>query len=225
MIIGICGGTSSGKTTFTRKLLERVNPDYVVHMEHDVYYRNKQDIPKNLLEVRNFDHPESLDNELFVKHLQMLQANKSIEQPIYDFTCDNRKKETKLILSKPIILVEGVLIFAIAQIRNLCNIKVYIETADDLRLARRVIRDIHERGRTPESVMNQYLTTVRPMHSQFVALSKQYADLIISGNNENYVGLDLIVTKINAQIKNLKILARKSRTLKQNQTTTAQAWQ
>lgn len=149
MIIGICGGTSSGKTTFTNKLLERVNPDYVVHMEHDVYYRNKQDIPKNLLEIRNFDHPESLDNELFVKHLQALQENKSIEQPIYDFTCDNRKKETKLIAPKPIILVEGVLIFSIDRIRNLCNIKVYIETADDLRLARRVIRDIHERGRTP----------------------------------------------------------------------------
>lgn len=216
MIIGICGGTSSGKTTFTRKLLERVNHDYVVHMEHDVYYRNKQDIPKNLLEIRNFDHPESLDNDLFVKHLQLLQENQPIEQPIYDFTCDNRKKETKSIIPKPIILVEGVLIFSIDQIRNLCNIKVYIETADDLRLARRVIRDIHERGRTPESVITQYLTTVRPMHNQFVAPSKQYADLIISGNNENYVGLDLIVTKINAQIKNLKILARKNRILKQN---------
>ena len=214
MIIGICGGTSSGKTTFTKKLLERVNTDYVVHMEHDVYYRNKQDIPKTLLDARNFDHPESLDNELFVKHIKMLQENQPIEQPIYDFTCDNRKAETKSIVPKPIILVEGVLIFSIHQIKNLCDIKVYIETANDLRLARRIFRDIRERGRTPDSDINKYLSTVRPMHNQFVEPSKQHADLIISGNNENYVGLDLIVTKINAQIKHLRILARKNRTPK-----------
>lgn len=204
MIIGICGGTASGKTTFTKKLLEKVNPSFIVHMEHDFYYLSRENLPETLRKTRNFDHPESLDNELFTKHIKALQRNESIQQPIYDFTCDRRKEETTLIKPKPIILVEGVLIFSIEELRRICDIKVYIDTADDIRLSRRVLRDIKERGRSVDSVIHQYLETVRPMHNQFVAPSKHHADLIISGNTENYIGLDLLVTKINAQIRHLK---------------------
>lgn len=204
MIIGICGGSASGKTTFTRKLLERVNPNYIVHMEHDFYYHSRESLPDFLKKIRNFDHPESLDNKLFIEHIKSLQKNEIIHQPIYDFTCDRRKEETTLIKPKPIILVEGVLIFSIEELRNLFDIKVFIDTADDLRLTRRLVRDIKERGRSLDSVIHQYLETVRPMHNQFVGPSKHYSDFIISGNTENYVGLDLLVTKINAHIKTLK---------------------
>jgi len=204
VIIGICGGTASGKTTFTKKLLQQVDPNYIIHMEHDVYYRNKADLPKFILETRNFDHPESLDNKLFGEHLSTLLDNKPINQPIYDFTCDNRKVETKHLLPKPIILVEGVLIFSIKELRDMFNIKVFIDTADDLRLSRRIIRDMSERGREPNHIINQYLQTVKPMHEQFVQPSRHYADLIISGNTENYVGLDLLVTKIKSHIRYLK---------------------
>lgn len=127
MIIGICGGSASGKTTFTRKLLERVNPNYIVHMEHDFYYRSRENLPEFLKKVRNFDHPESLDNDLFIQHIKALQNNEIIHQPIYDFTCDKRKEETTLIKPKPIILVEGVLIFSIQELQKLFDIKIYIE--------------------------------------------------------------------------------------------------
>jgi uridine kinase len=204
VIIGISGGSASGKTSFTRRVLNEVDPSYIVHMEHDLYYKNKQDIPEKLLSVRNFDHPDSLDTKLFIEHINKLQKRKPIEQPIYDFTTDTRKEATKLIDSKPIILIEGLLILSIKELRDLMDIKVFIHTDKDLRLMRRILRDIKERGRSVDSVINQYKTTVRPMHAQFVEPSKTYSDIIISGNTENYVGLDLIVTKINSYIREFK---------------------
>jgi uridine kinase len=204
VIIGISGGSASGKTSFTKRVLNEVDPSYIVHMEHDLYYKNKQNIPEKLLSVRNFDHPESLDTKLFIEHIHQLQQNKPIEQPIYDFTTDTRKKETKRVDPKPIILVEGVLILSIKELRDLMDIKVFIHTEKDLRLMRRIQRDIHERGRSVESVINQYKTTVRPMHAQFVEPSRKTSDILISGNSENYVGLDLIVTKINSCIHELR---------------------
>ena len=204
MIIGISGGSASGKTSFTKKVLKKVDPSNIVHMEHDLYYKNKHEIPAELLSIRNFDHPDSLDTKLFIEHIKKLQENKPIEQPIYDFTTDTRKEATKLIEAKPIILIEGVLILSIKELRDLMDIKVYIHTDRDLRLMRRILRDIKERGRSVDSVINQYKTTVRPMHSQFVEPGKMHSDIIISGNNENYVGLDLIVTKINSYIQELK---------------------
>jgi len=200
MIIGICGGTASGKTTFTQKILQNVNPEYLIHIEHDSYYRDIDMLPPQLQENLNFDHPSSLDNQLFIKHLKMLQNNEPINSPIYDFTIQKRTKLTKFIEPKPIIIVEGILIFSKKELRDIFDIKVFIDTDSDLRLSRRLTRDIHDRGRTPDSVINQYLKTVRPMHNQFAEPSKQYSDLIISGNTNNYVGLDLLVTKINAYI-------------------------
>lgn len=172
-------------------------------MEHDLYYKNKCDIPNKLLTVRNFDHPDSLDTKLFIEHINRLRINKRIEQPIYDFTTDSRKKETKFIYPKPIILIEGVLIFSIPELRELMDIKVYIHTDKDIRLMRRILRDTKDRGRTIDSVLDQYNKTVRPMHEQFVEPSRVYSDIIISGNTQNYVGLDLIVTKINSYISEL----------------------
>ncbi len=208
MIIGICGGTASGKTTFTQKILQKVDPEYLIHIEHDSYYRDIDKLPPHLQKNINFDHPDSLDNGLFAKQLKLLQNNQPIDRPIYDFTIQKRIKETKHIEPKPIIVVEGILIFAKEELRDIYDIKVFIDTDSDLRLSRRLTRDISDRGRTPESVIEQYLRTVRPMHNEFVKPSKQYSDLIISGNTENYVGLDLLVTKINAHIRELKKKAK-----------------
>ena len=204
MIIGISGGSASGKTSFTKKVLGKVDPSYVVHMEHDLYYKNKEDIPEKLLKSRNFDHPDTLDNKLFIEHLSMLEQGLPINQPIYDYTIDNRKPETNLIQPKPIIIVEGVMIFSVKELRDLMDIKVFIHTDKDIRLMRRVLRDIKERGRSVESVIDQYQQTVRPMHAKFVEPNKIFSDVIISGNTENYVGLDLIVTKIKSYIRELK---------------------
>jgi len=199
MIIGICGGTASGKTIFAKKILELVGADSIIYLEHDAYYLARDQLPQALRDVRNFDHPDSLDNALFISHLKQLSHGEPIERPIYDFTADRRTQATYHILPKPVILVDGVLIFAIEELRNLFDIKVFIDAEADIRLARRLQRDILERGRSPQSVLDQYLCTVRPMHRQFVEPSKRYADIIIHGKIEQHsTGLDLLVTKIRA---------------------------
>ena len=204
MIIGICGGTASGKTTFTQKILKKVDQNYIIHIEHDSYYHGIDMLPPHLQKKHNFDHPDSLDNNLFIKQLKILQENKPIHRPIYDFTIQQRIAETKYIEPKPIIIVEGILIFATEELRDVFDIKVFIDTDCDLRFTRRLKRDLSDRGRTSDSVIDQYLETVRPMHNRFVEPSKQYSDLIISGNTNNYVGLDLLSTKVNAHIRELK---------------------
>ena len=205
MIIGVCGGSASGKTIFTKKILDIVGPELVIYLEHDAYYRGFEELPFNLQKEKNFDHPDSLDNELFVQHLHMLQANQAIDRPIYDFTKHRRTAETIRILPKPIILVDGILIFAIEKLRQIFDIKVYIDAEADIRLARRLRRDILERGRDPQSVLEQYLKTVRPMHKKFVEPSKNYADIIIHGKiKQHNTGLDLLVTKIRAYLAELQ---------------------
>lgn len=201
MIIGICGGTGSGKTTVARRILENVSQEHVVYMPQDAYYRNLGDMPLSLRHHVNFDHPDAFDNELFVNHLAALKAGEPIEMPIYDYTTHTRKPETKRIESKPIVMVEGILIFADARLREVMDVKIFVETADDLRFIRRLHRDVAERGRTPDSVINQYLETVRPMHQQFVEPSKRYADVIIPEGGYNEVGIDLITGKIRSQIE------------------------
>lgn len=200
MIIGICGGTGSGKTTVARRILENVPQQYVVSMAQDSYYRNLGDMPLSLRKQINFDHPDALDNDLFINHIRALRAGEAIEMPIYDFTSHTRKHETLHITPKPIVLVEGILIFTDATLRELMDVKIFVETADDLRFIRRLQRDVKERGRSVESVINQYLETVRPMHLQFVETSKRYADVIIPEGGYNEVGIDLITGKIHAQI-------------------------
>jgi uridine kinase len=205
MIIGICGGSASGKTIFAKKILAIIGSDAVIYLDHDAYYKGLEELPPELKHAKNFDHPDSLDNELFIHHLQMLRANQPIERPIYDFTTHRRTSKTYRITPKPIILVDGILIFAIEPLRRLFDIKVYIDAEADIRLTRRLLRDISERGRTPESVIEQYLKTVRPMHKQFVEPSKNYADIIIHGKIEQHnTGLDLLVTKIRAYLAELQ---------------------
>ncbi len=201
MIIGICGGTGSGKTTVARRILEAVDRDYVAYLQHDSYYRNLGDMPVELRHQINFDHPDALDNDLFANHIKALQAGESIEMPLYDFASHTRRSETVRVEPRPILILEGILIFIDAKLRELMDLKIFVDTADDLRFIRRLRRDVSERGRSVELVIKQYLETVRPMHLQFVEPSKRFADVIIPEGGYNSVGIDLISGRIHAQVQ------------------------
>jgi uridine kinase len=200
MIIGICGGTGSGKTTVANSILESVNASEVAFIQQDSYYRNLKDLPLDYRSAVNFDHPDALDNDLLVHHIRKLKAGGSVELPIYDFKTHTRLNETILIEPKPIVIVEGILIYADARLLEQMDIKVFVDTPDDIRFIRRLGRDIAERGRTVDSVIEQYLATVRPMHMQFVEPSKRYADVIIPEGGHNLVSIDLISGKIRERL-------------------------
>lgn len=201
MIIGISGGTGSGKTTVARRILEDVSGAEVIYLQQDSYYRNLGDMPIELRHQINFDHPDALDNELFVNHIRALRAGEPIDMPVYDFTTHTRKVETIHIAPKPILIVEGILIFVDPVLRELMDIRIFVDTPDDVRFIRRLGRDVNERGRSVESVINQYLGTVRPMHQQFVEPSKRHADVIIPEGGHNQVGIDLISGRIRTQLQ------------------------
>ena len=168
MIIGISGGTGSGKTTVANRILESVSADEVVFIQQDLYYRDLKDMPLDYRNAANFDHPDAVDNELLINHLKKLGAGEPVELPIYDFRTHTRLPATTRVEPKPIVIVEGILIFAEPRLLEQMDIKVFVDTPDDIRFIRRLRRDIAERGRTAESVIEQYLATVRPMHMQFV---------------------------------------------------------
>lgn len=196
MIIGICGGTGSGKTTVANSILASVNASDCIFLQQDSYYRNLNDMPLDFRQEVNFDHPDALDNDLLVKHIRRLKAGASVELPIYDFKTHSRLTATQHLEPKPIIIVEGILIFSDARLLEEMDIKIFVDTPDDIRFIRRLRRDLAERGRTVESVIEQYLATVRPMHMQFVEPSKRYADVIIPEGGHNLVSIDLISVKI-----------------------------
>ena len=200
MIIGISGGTGSGKTTVANRILESVSAREVVFIQQDSYYRNLKDLPLDLRQVANFDHPDALDNDLLVQHVCKLKAGEAIELPVYDFKTNTRSNETRAVESKPIVIVEGILIFADHRLLEQMDIKVFVDTPDDIRFIRRLRRDLAERGRTVESVIEQYVETVRPMHMQFVEPSKRYADVIIPEGGHNLVSIDLISGKIRERL-------------------------
>jgi uridine kinase len=208
MIIGICGGTGSGKTTVARRILENVSDEQVVYLAQDSYYRNLGDMPLELRHQINFDHPDAFDSDLFVNHVRALRAGEPIEMPLYDYTIHTRMKETQRIEPKPVTIVEGILVLADPVLRELMDVKIFVDTADDLRFIRRLQRDVAERGRSVESVIRQYLETVRPMHLQFVEPSKRYADVVIPEGGYNEVGIDLNSGKIRTLLQ--KEMARKS---------------
>lgn len=200
MIIGICGGTGSGKTTVANRILESVAAREVIFLQQDSYYRNLDQLPLDIRNALNFDHPDAIDNDLLVEHVRALKSGKAIDLPVYDFKTDSRMAETIRVEPRPIVIVEGILIFAEARLLKEMDIKVFVDTPDDIRFIRRLRRDIAERGRTAESVIEQYLLTVRPMHLQFVEPSKREADVIIPEGGSNLVGIDLISGKIRERL-------------------------
>lgn len=192
MIVGICGGTGSGKTTVANRILESVSADEVVFIQQDLYYRDLKDMPLDYRNAANFDHPDALDNDLLVNHLKKLKLGEPVELPIYDFRTHSRLPSTTRVQPKRIVIVEGILIFAEPRLLEQMDVKVFVDTPDDIRFIRRLRRDIAERGRTLDSVVEQYMATVRPMHMQFVEPSKRFADVIIPEGGHNLVSIDLI---------------------------------
>ncbi len=201
VIVGVAGGTGSGKTTVSHAILERVGRDRIAYIQHDSYYRDLSHLPPEERARVNFDHPDALENELLIQHLRQLIAGRPAEIPVYDFTTHTRKKETRTVLPHRVILLEGILIFADKTLREMMDVKIYVDTDADLRFIRRLERDIAERGRTMESVIRQYLETVRPMHLEFVEPSKRYADIIIPEGGFNTIAIDMVVARIEALLQ------------------------
>lgn len=201
VLIGITGGTGSGKSTIADALYSTFSEECIAMIQQDMYYKDQSHLSMEERVKTNYDHPMAFDNDLLVEHLKSLINGDSIEKPSYDFTVHNRAKETTTIAPRDIILVEGILILEDERIRDLLDIKVYVDTDADIRILRRLVRDINERGRTVESVIDQYLTMVRPMHMQFTEPSKRYADIIVPEGGHNYVAIDLLMTKIKDILK------------------------
>lgn len=203
LVIGIAGGSGSGKTTVANAILQRAASGSIAYIQHDSYYKDLSKLDPAQRTTTNFDHPNSLETELMASHVQQLKAGHAVDVPAYDFTTHTRKKETTRVESRPVILVEGILLYVDAKMREQCDVKLYIDTDADLRFIRRLQRDITERGRTTQSVIDQYLATVRPMHLEFVEPSKRYADLIIPyGVNE--VALEIVSARIEAKMQEFK---------------------
>jgi uridine kinase len=196
VIIGIAGGTGSGKTTVARAIYDRVGKDRIEWISHDSYYRNFEALNPEEKHHINFDHPDSLETELLARHLDVLAKGSAVEVPIYDFTSHSRKDETLRVEPRRVIIVEGILVLAEPELRKRIDIKLYVDTPSDIRFMRRLMRDIKTRGRSMESVIEQYTTTVRPMHEEFVEPSKRYADLIIPEGGENLVAINAIIARV-----------------------------
>ncbi|HSK66049.1 MAG TPA: uridine kinase [Anaerolineales bacterium] len=198
LVIGIAGGSGSGKTTVAQTILQRVGQERIAFLQLDSYYKDLRGLPTAQRNEFNFDHPNSLETELLIEHIGTLREGKPVEVPIYDFSTDSRTTQTFTIEPRNVILVEGILIFTEAALRRLFDIKIFVDTDADLRFIRRLERDIHERGRSTESVVKQYLHTVRPMHLEFVEPSKRYADIIIPEGGHNTAALDMVVARVEA---------------------------
>jgi uridine kinase len=201
LIIGIAGGTGSGKTTVTQKIIERLDRKGVIIIQHDYYYRDLSSFEGRSPAEINFDHPSALESSLLHQHLNMLREWKPIELPVYDYATYRRLAETRRIEPAKVVIVDGILIFENAELRNLMDIKIYVDTDADERLLRRLRRDLLERKRSLESVMQQYVATVKPMHLEFVEPSKRWADIIVPNGGENHVAIDMIATKIGELLK------------------------
>ncbi|MEK7277161.1 MAG: uridine kinase [Chloroflexota bacterium] len=198
VIIGLAGGTGSGKTTVANAILKKVGAERISVVPHDAYYRNLTQLPRAQRDIVNFDHPDSLDTDLLIQHIRQLKSGQPIDLPVYDFTIHSRTADTRRIEPRPVIIVEGILIFAELPLRELFDVKIYVDTDADLRFIRRLQRDVAERGRTPDSVVHQYLSTVRPMHLEFVEPSKRYADVIIPEGGLNEVAIEMVAARIEA---------------------------
>lgn len=193
VVIGVAGGTASGKTTVVQRIVESLGGKHVTVLEHDRYYRERGDLRFEERAALNYDHPDALETDLMVRHVKALRAGQAIEAPVYDFTMHARKPVTESLQPRRAIIIEGILIFADAPLRGLMDIKVFVDTDADTRFIRRLQRDVAERGRTMESVIDQYLNTVKPMHFEFVEPTKRYADIILPQGGHNTVAIDLLL--------------------------------
>lgn len=200
LVIGICGGTGSGKTTIASRIIQALSHDSVQILQQDHYYKDLPHLPLDARARQNFDHPDSIDMALLIEHVRRLREGQAIERPVYDFTQHRRLPQTVRLEPRPALIVEGILLFEKPELRNQMDIKIYVDTDADIRFIRRLRRDIKERGRTVDSVIEQYLATVRPMHLEFVEPSKRHADVIIPEGGHNEVGIDLVIQKIRSLV-------------------------
>ena len=201
MIIGICGGTGSGKTTIARAIVEAVGAENVVLVEQDSYYRNLADMPLDERHQANFDHPHSLETDMLVDHILKLKQGVQVEMPLYDFKTHTRSNKIEIIEPRPVVIVEGILMFAEPRVLELLDVKVFVDTPDDIRLLRRLRRDFAERGRTYERTMDQYERTIRPMHLEFVEPSKRHADIIIPEGGQTGVTVEVLCSLVREKLK------------------------
>ncbi|ELK45537.1 uridine kinase [Halobacillus sp. ACCC02827] len=196
VVIGVAGGTGSGKTSVTKSIIQRFTDKTLLMLEQDYYYKDQSHLPFEERLETNYDHPLAFDNDLLIEQLEQLIDQKPVEKPVYDYTRHTRSEETIHVDPKEVIIVEGILVLEDERLRDMMDIKVFVDTDADVRIIRRMMRDINERGRTLDSVIDQYINVVRPMHLQFVEPTKRYADIIIPEGGQNHVAIDLMATKI-----------------------------
>jgi len=201
LVIGIAGGSGSGKTTVAQELLKRVGINRIAYLQHDSYYKDVRMLPSSHHSEINFDHPNALETELLIEHIIALRDFKPVQVPIYDFANDTRKPETFTVEPRNVIVVEGILLYVEPELRKLFDVKLFVDADSDIRFIRRLHRDITERGRSTESVIEQYYATVRPMHLEFVEPSKRYADVIIPEGGHNVAALDMVTARIELLLK------------------------
>lgn len=201
ILIGIAGGTGSGKTTLANKVVESFGSDEVSILRHDNYYKRHDEMTYDERSLLNYDHPDAFDTELLYEHIKMLKSGQAIEMPVYDYTVHNRSDEVIVVNPAPVIVLEGILIFAEPSLCELMDIKVFVDTDADVRILRRILRDVKERERSLDSVISQYLTTVKPMHEQFVEPSKRRADIIIPEGGENIVALQMLIERVKKHLR------------------------
>lgn len=200
-IIGVAGGTGSGKTTVSKRICAMVGDEHLAYIQHDSYYRDLSHLSPEARGRQNYDHPQSLDTPLLVQHLRQLRAGQPAEVPVYDFATHTRRSDVQRVQPAHIVLLEGILIFVEKELRDLMDMRIFVDTDADLRFIRRLQRDIDERGRSTSSVIEQYLATVRPMHLEFVEPSKRYADIIVPEGGYNRVAMEMIVSRIEAVLR------------------------
>jgi len=206
IVIGVAGGSGSGKTSVTRSIIESFKGRSILMLEQDYYYKDQSHLPFEERLKTNYDHPLAFDNDLLIEHVNKLLQYEAIEKPVYDYALHTRSAEVITVEPKDVIILEGILILEDERLRNLMDMKLFVDTDADIRILRRLVRDINERGRTLESVIDQYVTAVRPMHNQFIEPTKRYADIIIPEGGQNYVAIDLMVTKIKTILEQKTIL-------------------